>query len=322
MVQPTSSMIWSAWATFCGLMIIDGIFHSRKSLVTARRSAVPVALPPIIYPQRDYFVRRSKLLSFPPTELDDPAAPLSRYPTCEEKGIECQPEAPHVARYAPNGVVYVVVPKSLISQWKSEWDRFFVADEIDCIIIDPPVKSSNIRKRLANHLANRRNVFFESAPLTVICITHSTVAREFTSWQANINADRTLFLTTNISLLLLDQGHRLRNTSTVESQAVLHLLKRSAVRVLLSATVYTNSARDLLDMMLVLRHPVLVSKEGEHWTKAQEKTLDVPFNILLFVETMTSGFRCPEDFRYGPKPRVARWALMRVGGTYTVCRSY
>lgn len=72
---------------------------------------------------------------------------------------------------------------------------------------------------------------------------------------------------------MLDEGHRLRNSETSEAAAVKHLAERSAVRVVLSATTYTNSASDLVNVMTLLNHPMLSSAEGREWWATQTKTL-------------------------------------------------
>lgn len=162
--------------TLTGMMIIGALCHLRKLLITASQNNRPTLLPPLLYPQREYLVRKNKLPTFPSVTADDMfAQPLSPYPTCMQKEIDCQPAKGDLARYAHNGIGYAVVPKPVILQWKSEGDRFFMSDNVEFILVDAPTDASGTAKRLSRHPETRRNLPFETAPLTVVFITYSTL---------------------------------------------------------------------------------------------------------------------------------------------------
>lgn len=140
----------------------------------------------------------------------------------------------------------IVVPMSLLSQWKNEFERSNNNLNHKCFVYYGETAMSDLPQILCNR--------FENIPIVVLT-TYGTVQNEWTRMNktrdANGKVQRTGLFSVEFFRVVLDEGHTIRNRNTKTAKSVYELeLKR---RWVLTGTPVVNRLDDIFSVVKFLK---------------------------------------------------------------------
>lgn len=127
----------------------------------------------------------------------------------------------------------IVVPKSLLMNWKKEINLFIPSEYVNLVVFIPTAQT------LDNCIYELQNVIAESKDTKKCCIvltTYSSIRNQFSR--------QSPFFQTHFHCCVLDEGHFIRNSTSQLHQAVCAI--RSNHRIVLSGTPIQNYLDDII----------------------------------------------------------------------------